>query len=141
LSTGQAPPSAMPTIGLNVVTAKIGGVKVKAWDLGGQEQYRTEWSRYAKGCDVLLFVVDAADPAQFPSAKHELHRLLEDPDLAKTPLVIVANKIDIEPHASESQLIAELNLDYVTDQAWVIFPISALKGTNVEKVIAWLLKQ
>lgn len=141
LSTGAAPANALPTIGLNVVTARVGNVKIKAWDLGGQDQYRAEWGRYAKGCDVILFVVDAADAAQFPAAKHELHRMLEDPDLAKTPLLIVANKIDLEPHASESQVIEALNLDYVTEQPWVVFPVSALKSTNVDRVLDWLVKQ
>ena len=88
LSTGSAPAEALPTIGLNVVTfAKAGKVKFKAWDLGGQTQYRGEWARYAKGCDIIIFVVDVADAARFPQAKQELHRLLEDPELAKTPLV------------------------------------------------------
>jgi ADP-ribosylation factor-like protein 8 len=144
LSTGQPAPhdTPMPTIGLNVVTfARAGGVKMKCWDVGGQEQYRSEWTRYAKGSDVLVFVVDVADRAQLPQAKHELHRLLEDPDLAKTPLLVCANKIDIEPHASESELISALNLDYITEQPWVVFPISALRGTNIDKVMAWLIKQ
>jgi len=143
LSTGtpQTDPP-MPTIGLNVVSfSRAGGVKMKCWDVGGQEQYRSEWARYAKGCDVLVFVVDVADRAQLPTAKHELHRLLEDPDLAKTPLLICANKIDIEPHASESELVSALNLDYITEQPWVVFPVSALRGTNIEKVMAWLIKQ
>ena len=143
LSTGtpQTEPP-MPTIGLNVVSfAKAGGVKMKCWDVGGQEQYRGEWIRYAKGCDVLVFVVDVADKDQFPTAKQELHRLLEDPDLAKTPLLICANKIDLEPHASEPELVSALNLDYITEQPWIVFPISALRGTNIEKVMTWLVKQ
>lgn len=132
----------MPTIGLNVVTfSRAGGVKMKCWDIGGQEQYRSQWARYAKGCNVLVFVVDAADRASLPQAKHELHQLLENPDLARTPLLICANKIDIEPHASENELISALNLDYITEQPWVVFPISALKGTNIEKVLEWLVKQ
>ena len=122
LSSGSAPAEALPTIGLNVVTfAKAGNVKFKAWDLGGQTQYRSEWARYAKGCDIIIFVVDVSDTARFPAAKQELHRLLEDPELAKTPLMICANKIDVEPHATESELVAALNLDYITEQAWVVF--------------------
>jgi ADP-ribosylation factor-like protein 8 len=143
LSSGAPQTEApMPTIGLNVVTfARAGGVKMKCWDIGGQEQYRGEWTRYAKGCNVLVFVVDVADRAQLPTAKHELHRLLEDQDLAKIPLLVCANKIDIEPHVSENELIAALNLDYITDQPWVVFPVSALRGTNIEKVLTWLVKQ
>ena len=41
----------------------------------------------------------------FGDAKKELHRLLEDKDLATTPLLVVANKVDLQPHASEAAII------------------------------------
>jgi len=75
---------------------KRGNVVIKAWDLGGQQSYRPEWSRYARGVDVIIFVVDAAEAARVPVARKELHRLLEDPALARTPLLVAANKIDSE---------------------------------------------
>jgi ADP-ribosylation factor-like protein 8 len=71
----------------------------------------------------------------------ELHRLLEDKELATTPLLIVANKIDLEPHASEANLISELNLDYITDNPWIIIPCSALRTVNIDKVVEWLVDQ
>ena len=48
-----------PTIGLNVKMVKKGGVQMKCWDIGGQAQYRSEWGRYTRGCDVIIYVVDA----------------------------------------------------------------------------------
>lgn len=39
----------------------------------------------------------------------------------------MANKVDLEPHMSEDQVIRELNLDYVTANPWILIPISALK--------------
>lgn len=62
-------------------------------------------------------------------ARRELHRLLEDEELASTPLLVLANKVDLEPHMSEDQVIRELNLDYVTANPWILIPISALKVT------------
>ena len=38
---------------------KKGGVQMKCWDIGGQAQYRSEWGRYTRGCDVIIYVVDA----------------------------------------------------------------------------------
>lgn len=95
----------IPTVGLNVRMIKKGGVQMKCWDLAGGEQYRNEWGRFTKGCDVIIFVVDANAMYLLPEAKKELHRLLEDRELAKTALLVVANKIDLEPHATEPQLI------------------------------------
>lgn len=68
----------VPTIGLNVKMIKRGGVQMKCWDLGGQSQYRSEWGRYTRGCNVIVFVVDAHDTEKLPTAKAELHQLLED---------------------------------------------------------------
>ena len=119
----------------------------KAWwgpdevlGLRGQSQYRQEWGRYTRGCDVILFVVDTNAFHLFPDAKAELHRLLEDRELNNTPLLVVANKIDLEPHAPEETLIKELNLDYITENPWIIIPCSALKTININEVLDWLIK-
>lgn len=109
LSDGS-PVETAPTIGLNVRMVKRGGVQMKCWDLGGQSQYRQEWGRYTRGCNVIIFVVDANAMHLLPDAKAELHRLLEDKELATTALLVVANKIDLEPHASEPQLIKGLDI-------------------------------
>lgn len=101
-------------------------------------------------------------------ARKELHRLLEgkeciivimtctDRELASTPLLVqhlmklltncegsqvVANKIDLHPHLTEPELIRELNLDYVTDNPWIVIPVSALKVINIDQIVSWLIKQ
>ena len=140
LGTGK-PQETAPPIGLNVKIVKKGNVQMKCWDLGGQSQYRSEWGRYTRGSNVIMFVVDTHAMESLPTVKHELHRLLEDKELAKTPLLIVANKIDLEPHVVENQLIKELNLDYIVDNPWVVIPCSALRGINVDEVVNWLTKQ
>ncbi|RHY15343.1 hypothetical protein DYB37_006968 [Aphanomyces astaci] len=66
---------------------------------------------------------------------------LENRELATTPLLVLANKIDLEPHISEPELIRELNLDYIVDNPWLVIPISALRLVNIDQVIQWLMKQ
>lgn len=44
---------------LTIQMIKRGGVQMKCWDIGGQAQYRGEWGRYTRGCDVIVYVVDA----------------------------------------------------------------------------------
>lgn len=89
---------------------------MKCWDIGGQEIYRSEWSRYTKGCDVVLYVVDAAAPQKMATAKKELHKLLDDGSIGSTPLLVLANKIDIQPHVAEAELIERMQLNYGTYQ-------------------------
>jgi len=114
---------------------------MKCWDIGGQEQYRSEWSRYTKGCDVILYVVDAAAPHKLPTAKKELHKLLDDGSIGTTPMLILANKIDIPDHVGESELIERLGLMYVQDVPWLLLPCSALHMTNIDQVVEWLTAQ
>jgi hypothetical protein len=42
---------------------------------------------------------------------------------------------------SETEIIRELNLDYVYSNPWAVIPMSALKGTNLEQVLDWLTKK
>jgi translation initiation factor 2 gamma subunit (eIF-2gamma) len=46
-----------------------------------------------------------------------------------------------QPHASEQTLIRELNLDYISENAWIIIPCSALKTINVDEVVQWLINK
>lgn len=80
-------------------------------------------------------------PSELPTAKKELHQLLEDRDLAHVPLLILANKIDLGPKISEPELIKGLNLDYITENPWLIIPTSAKTGANVDQALEFLLKQ
>ena len=77
-------------------------------------QFRTEWQRYTKGSDVIIFVVDANNVNNYLTefsfslkndyisvAKKELFHLLEDTDLHGIPILIVGNKIDLKPHLKE----------------------------------------
>jgi len=109
-----------------------GGVTCKIWDIGGQEKYRSDWSKYTRGCNVIAFVVDTQVPETLPVARKEMHQLLEDRELKSIPLLVLANKIDLGPKISERDLIKGLNLDYVSDNPWLVVPISAKVGTNID---------
>jgi len=127
-----------PTIGLNITTMQKGGVKFKMWDMGGQKEFRKEWPRYTKDADIIAFVVDVADPFRMPIARKELHCLLEDRQLKGTPILILANKIDLNPDIREADLIKDLNLDYVTENSWIVLPISSKYGNNIDQAIQTL---
>lgn len=85
--------------------------------------------------------MDAAAPQKLPDAARELHKLLDDGSIGSTPLLVLANKIDLEPHVGESELIESLKLNYVMETPWMVLPISALQCTNMDQVIEWLTQQ
>jgi len=73
-------------------------------------------------------------------SKTELFQLLENKDLQGTPMLILANKVDITPHLEQTDIISGMNLDYIHENPWNIIPISAKDGTNLEGVVDWILK-
>ncbi len=70
-----------------------------------------------------------------------MHGLLDEKGIENKPLLVLSNKIDIEPHMKENEIIKEMNLDYVYSNPWVVITLSALKGTNMEQVVEWLSKK
>jgi Arf/Sar family protein len=138
LSTGY-PVETLPTVGLNVKMVKKEGVCMKVWDLGGQERFRAEWGRYTQGCDVIIYVIDSSDFDRVQLSRKELHKLLEDKNLSGLPILIALNKIDLDPHLTKDHVIEQLSLDYVTDNPWIVVPVSALRQINIGEVIDWLV--
>ena len=45
---------------MNVKKIKKEGVSMKVWDLGGQSQYRQEWEKFARGTNVIIFMIDSS---------------------------------------------------------------------------------
>ncbi|KAJ3088812.1 ADP-ribosylation factor-like protein 8B [Quaeritorhiza haematococci] len=81
-----------------------GSVVMKLWDLGGQARFRR--------VNAIVFVLDSADHAKVPAAKTELHGLLEKPQLANIPVLVLGNKNDLPGALTVEQVIEEL---YVSD--------------------------
>jgi ADP-ribosylation factor-like protein 8 len=141
--SNNEPMTTLPTVGLNLRKVKKENVTMKVWDMGGQERFRSEWSVYAATSDVVIFVVDASDTERIPAAKKELHQLLEDKSLEHKPLLVLLNKIDVQPTLSKTDAVKVLSLDYINSQRnpWVVIPISALQKTNITEVVQWLLEK
>ena len=139
LAAGHAAET-FPTVGLNVKMVRKQGVQLKVWDLGGQERFRSEWGRYTQGCDCIIFCVDAHDFGRIELAKKELRNLLQDTALHGLPLLVCLNKIDLQPHMSKEEAIRDMSLSSITENPWLVIPISALRQTNINDVVDWLVR-
>ena len=61
------------------------------------------------------YIVDAVDRDRFAEAALELHKLLAAPSLAPTtPVLILANKVDLPHAAGQEELYYALGLDELT---------------------------
>ncbi|OAF71001.1 ADP-ribosylation factor-like protein 3 [Intoshia linei] len=117
-----------PTQGFNVksVQSKELNYKLNVWDIGGQRRIRPYWKNYYENTDVLIYVIDSADQARFDETHSELYELLEEEKLSGVPVLVFANKQDLDG-ADTPDIIAEsLELHTIRDHNWQIQPCSAI---------------
>lgn len=134
-----------PTIGGNTEQLTITNPSTQStidftcWDLGGQEQLREAWQLYYQHTDAVMFVVDAAEHGRFAVAKKVLHRLLtEEPSLAHCPLLVMANKQDLEAAVSPAELMDVLELGKFKDRTWTLMGCSASTGQSLREGMGWI---
>ncbi|KAJ3277884.1 ADP-ribosylation factor-like protein 8B [Borealophlyctis nickersoniae] len=140
IANGAFSEDMIPTVGFNMRKVTKGAVVMKLWDLGGQARFRSMWERYCRGVNAIVFVVDSADHAKIPAAKTELHTLLEKPQLANIPVLVLGNKNDLTNALSVDQLIEQLGLRSITNREVACYSISAKNSTNIDITLNWLIK-
>ncbi|KEG12654.1 putative ADP-ribosylation factor family [Trypanosoma grayi] len=131
----------IPTIGLNTRKVTRGSVNIKVWDIGGQPRFRGMWERYCRGVQSIVFVVDACDVALFEEVRRSLHDLVERPCLSGIPLLVLANKNDLEEACSADAVAAELQLSKLAhDREAACYSVSAKNYVNIDVTLKWLMR-
>nr|MDO8114634.1 ADP-ribosylation factor-like protein [Candidatus Sigynarchaeota archaeon] len=126
-----------PTLGVSISQLIFQKLVMEFTDVGGQEVFRKQWDSYLAKPHVLVFVIDALDrdPNHITDAKGELDRMLRNPKVVGTPLLILINKID-EPLAMKKDVVIEkYGLKEFSDRESAIYDVSAQTGTNMDAVL------
>ncbi|TNJ29786.1 GTP-binding protein Sar1 [Giardia muris] len=129
----------------------MGTVKFKTFDLGGHEVARQLWQSYVANSNGIVFLIDAADPTRFEESRVTLQALLNNKDLAKVPILILGNKVDIPTAVSTEQLIQAFQLQNLitgksaptlrADQRPLeVFPCSVVNRFGYADGFKWLTK-
>lgn len=108
------------------------------------------------------FVVDAADHDKLPAAHTELKNLLDKPQLANIPVLVLGNKNDLPNALAAEQLIDALwvqnviakllgvekltavdfrHLKSITNREVSCYSISAKNQVNIDVTLQWLIKK
>jgi len=90
---------------------------------------RKTWKNYFPQVDGIIYMVDSADPERFNESKKEFEAILNTPELAKVPIVILGNKIDISKAVSEDEL--RLSLGLATKTNFGVNKLQELDGRPV----------
>lgn len=141
LATGTVKRKVSPTEGFNAVCINTEDVQMEFLEIGGSGTLRTYWHMYLKKAQVLVYVVDSADPSRFPAAKKHLHQLIKED--AQLPLVVLLNKQDLEGACGITELHDALSLSEVGDERklFIIGTHVKLNGSEVPSSVqdAWEL--
>ncbi|XP_038615365.1 ADP-ribosylation factor-like protein 9 [Tachyglossus aculeatus] len=114
LATNRVQRCSTPTQGFNAVCIHTERGQLDFLEIGGSEPFRSYWNMYLSRGLVLIFVVDSADPSRFPAAKRHLHQLIQKD--VSLPLVVLANKQDLEGASFITDIHDALELSAVGDQ-------------------------
>ncbi|KAF7726197.1 ADP-ribosylation factor-like protein 8B [Apophysomyces ossiformis] len=141
IASGQFIEDSIPTVGFNMRKVTKGNVTMKLWDIGGQPRFRSMWERYCRGVNAIVFVVDAADHDKLEAAQTELKNLLDKPQLANIPVLVLGNKNDLSDALTAEQLIDVLQLKSITNREVSCYSISAKNQVNIDVTLQWLIKK
>lgn len=111
------------------------------WDVGGQDKLRLLWRHYYANTNAVIFVIDSNDRERIGEAKEELHKMLQDSQLADSILLVFANKQDL-PHAMDANEVKnKLELLNLKQRTWYIQPCCATTGEGLFDGLDWLASQ
>lgn len=141
IASGQYTEDMIPTIGFNMRKVTKGRVTIKIWDIGGQPRFRSMWVRYCRGVNAIIYMVDAADHDKVEASRVELHNLLEKPELAGIPVLVLGNKRDLPNSLDEKEIITRMNLNSINDREICCYSISCKDKSNLGITLEWLMKK
>jgi ADP-ribosylation factor-like protein 3 len=143
-----------PTKGFNVKVYEKDNLKFTFWDLGGQEAIRHVWQNYYENNDAIVFyinpvqvyVIDSSDTYRLEETGSELRLILEvqflnnlkEANLTGLPLLILANKQDLNLSLGAEEIMESLNLNEIKDRKWTIVACSALTKLGITDGLTWL---
>ncbi|CAN6454320.1 unnamed protein product [Victoria cruziana] len=125
---GLPPDRIVPTVGLNIGRIEVENTKLVFWDLGGQSGLRTIWEKYYEEAHAIIYVIDAACQQRFEDSKSALEKVLRHEDLQGAPLLILANKQDLDAAVSTDELARYLDLKELDERPYLFEAVSAYEG-------------
>ena len=133
--------SSIPTIGFNVETVSpVKNVSFTVWDVGGQDKIRPLWKHYFHNTEGLIYVVDSADRERFNEARDELFWILDSEEMRGVPVVVLANKQDLQHAASSADVANKLGLAQIRTHPWFIQATCATSGDGLLEAMSELGK-
>ena len=99
------------TSSINVEQIKYKNDNFTLWDVSGQATRL--WKHYFDKIHAVIFVIDSGDQERLQKAKVLLHRCFGDKDLSAAPILVFANKQDLDEKMSGEEIYEKLEITNV----------------------------
>lgn len=114
---GEAVDDVAPTWGFSSFQVRHGKYKVAIHDLGGGKNIRKIWQNYFAEAYGVIYVVDASDAVRVEECRDTLHDILKHPKISGKPLLILANKQDVDGALDETDVCCALDVENIVNEA------------------------
>ena len=128
----------IPTIGFNVETFDYKNFKFAIWDVGGQDKIKVTWKHFYQNTDGLIFVVDSNDQDRIDDAAEELKKLLAEEELQDCPVLVYANKQDLNGALAPGEVTKRLGMGDLKGRTWLVQGSSATTGQGLKEGFDWM---
>ncbi|KAM4622973.1 ADP-ribosylation factor 1-like isoform 1-T2 [Discoglossus pictus] len=121
-----------PTVAYNVETLEsANGMSLTVWDVSTGAKGRPLLRFYLPDSHGMVFVVDSTDVERLDEAEEMLFGLIQDDAATFMPVLVLANKQDLEGARSPSQIALDLKLDKYTYKKCEVHGCCATTGEGL----------
>ena len=97
------------------------------------------WKHYYQNTDGLIFVVDSNDQDRIEDAAEELKKLLEAEDLKNCPVLVLANKQDLDGALAPGEVCRQLKMGEIKGRTWRVQGTSVTTGKGFKEGLDWMV--
>mmetsp|Transcript_26416 Transcript_26416/g.66666 ORF Transcript_26416/g.66666 Transcript_26416/m.66666 type:complete len:202 (+) Transcript_26416:74-679(+) len=101
-------------------------------------KYAAEMRKYYGEAEGVVFVVDSSDRESLLDARDLLHRMLKDPMLHDSVILVLANKSDAEGALNVGSVTRLLELEQFNQLIWRVVGTSGLSEQGLYEAMDWL---
>ncbi|XP_068212429.1 ADP-ribosylation factor-like protein 13B isoform X4 [Palaemon carinicauda] len=105
-----------PTVGFSPENIEYRGCEITIYDLGGGSKIRPVWAKYFSEVHGVIFVIDASAPNRIRECRDVLTELLSHKKITGKPVLVLANKQDVEGAMDEIDLVESLNVEEIVNK-------------------------
>ncbi|XP_062511415.1 ADP-ribosylation factor-like protein 13B [Corticium candelabrum] len=105
-----------PTIGFASSSLRMRRCDVTMLDVGGGSKIRGIWENYYAEVHGIVFVIDASDAQRIGEARDVLEEVVKDARMGGKPVLLLANKNDVDGAMDEIDVCNQLNVHELMEQ-------------------------